>query len=337
MKAIVLEKPGDISVLQRPKPQPPANEALIKVRSLGVCGTDVNSYGGNSSIVRYPIIPGHEVAGEIVSIEEGDCGLKPGCRVIVDPYIYCGKCISCQNGQTNACEILRVLGVQTDGGMCEFIRHPALLLHPVPDNIPWEHVPLAEPLTVSLHALRRGSVKQGENVVIFGAGTIGLMAALAALVYGARPILLDVIESRLELAGNLGVDTVNVSSGDPVSAVSRLTNGQMAEVVIEASGSSGAISQVVDMAAYTGRVVLVGWPKHASTLDTAIITRKELTVLGSRNSTGKFSEALELLSSGKIDAGDIITKVVPFDELPEIIKLIHQSPADYLKVIATLG
>ncbi len=338
MKTIVLEHPKEIRVQTDKQPVPGPGEALIKVRALGICGTDVNAYSGSSALVEYPLIPGHEAAGEIVTINANEKALKPGDRVIIDPYIYCGECISCLKGQTNACRSLRVLGVQTGGAMREWITHPEHLLHPVPANLPWEHIPLAEPLTVSLHSLHRGGVREGETVAIFGAGAIGLLASLAAAIYGARPILIDPLASRLEKAKSLGIkDVIDVSRFSAAEEISRFTGGRMADVVIEASGAAKAISQIVEIAAYTGRVVLVGWPKAPTMLDTALITRKELTVLGSRNSAGEFDEALRLLSEGAIKAEEILTEVVSFDGLPAAFAALCADPADYLKVVAVTG
>ncbi|MDR1731141.1 MAG: alcohol dehydrogenase catalytic domain-containing protein [Synergistaceae bacterium] len=337
MKKVVLEETGKIFIGQEPEPKRKPGEALIKLRALGICGSDVNSYKGINRLIKLPLIPGHEAAGEVVETDGAPGTPAVGERVILDPYLYCGECISCKKGRTNCCAKLKVLGVQTDGAMREYVTHPTRLLHRIPDNLPWEHIPLAEPLTISLHVLHRAQVGRGDNVVIYGAGTIGVLAALGAKIYGARPILLDVLDKRLEKARQLGIsDVVNSGGEDPLQAVAKLTDGVMADVVIEASGAGPAVSQVVHMAAYTGRVVLVGWPKSAVELDTSLITHRELTVYGSRNSAGEFPEAIDLISSGRVDAKSIVTEVIPFDRLPEAIHSLSVDPSDRLKIVAML-
>ncbi len=205
MRAVTLESPGAVAAVTVPDPQLKAGQALLKVKAAGICGSDIGAYRGVNPLVSYPRILGHEIAGEVVDIDGTDETIRVGDHVIVDPYMYCGACYPCSLGRTNCCEKLEVLGVHRDGGMSEFFAHPSSMLVKAPDGMPWEIIPLAEPLTIALHALHRGGVKAGEHVAINGAGPIGLLAAMAAIACGAHPIVIDMVEERLSQAEKAGV------------------------------------------------------------------------------------------------------------------------------------
>lgn len=192
MRAVKFPEPWKVECIDIPEPVAKEGEALIKVRSAGICGSDIGAFRGTNPLVSYPRVIGHEVAGEILSIpEDNPRGLKVGDHVIVDPYLYCGECYPCSIGRTNCCTSLHVLGVHVEGGMCETFAHPADMLWKLPDDMPWDIAPMAEPLTIALHGIHRGGLKAGEHVAIIGAGPIGLLAAMSAIAYGAEPILID--------------------------------------------------------------------------------------------------------------------------------------------------
>lgn len=333
----MLEKPGKLYITEREIPKRAPDQALIRVRAAGICGSDIGAYRGANPLVTYPRILGHEIAGEIVEIGENPKGLRPGARVILDPYLYCGKCYPCSIGRTNCCESLRVLGVHTDGGMQEYFTHPSGMLEEVPDHLSWEEIPLAEPVTIALHALHRTGLKAGEHIAINGAGAIGILTALCALAYGAEPVLIDIVAERLAFAESLGVrHTVNGAESDAVAVLREITGGRMAEAVVEASGANSAIRATLDMASYAGRIALTGWPKNETALPTDMITRKELDIRGSRTSAGEFGEAIALISSGRVNAKAILTAVVGMDELPGALKDQSDNPGKYLKINALL-
>lgn len=337
MKSVYLESPNNIKIKEVEKPVRKENEALIKIKSVGICGSDIGAYRGVNPLVSYPRIIGHELAGEVVEIGENSKGIKAGDKVIIDPYIYCGKCYPCSIGRTNCCTDLKVLGVHIDGGMVEFFTHPSELLWKVPDNIPWEQVPAAEPLTIALHAIHRTKVTAGEHVVIIGAGAIGLLAALSAIAYNAVPILLDIVDERLSFANGIGIKhTINAMDKEAVEKIKQITNGRMAEVVIEASGSNAAIRNTLDYVSNAGRVALTGWPKKETSLPTNLFTMKEIDIRGSRTSAGEFEEALKLISEGTVDVKSIISKVIKLEEVPEAVKELSEHPERYLKINALI-
>ena len=207
MKAIKLQEPRQVDCVELEKPVPGPGQALVRIKTAGICGSDIGAFRGTNKLVSYPRIIGHELAGILEEVPaDNPKGLKPGDKVIVDPYLYCGKCYPCSIGRTNCCTDLKVLGVHVEGGMAEYMTHPAGMLWKLPDDMPWDIAPMAEPLTIALHGIHRGELAAGEHVAIIGAGPIGLLAAMAALVYGAEPIVIDVVDERKILTKVVGMD-----------------------------------------------------------------------------------------------------------------------------------
>lgn len=332
-----MQEPGKIGLKDIGIPSRKPSEALIRVKAAGICGSDIGAYRGTNNLVTYPRIIGHEIAGEIVEIGDNARGLKAGDRIIVDPYLFCGGCYPCSLGRTNCCEDLKVLGVHVDGGMSELMTHPADMLVPVPESLSWEHIPLAEPVTIALHAVHRTKLRRGEHIAVNGAGAIGLLIAMCAQAYGATPILVDIVQERLDFAKGLGIEhTINSGETDLLKTIADITCGRMAEVVAEASGANQAIKNTLYMASYAGRIALTGWPKHETALPTDLITKKELDIVGARTSAGEFEEAIELMVTGKVNAQAVLSKVISFEEIPDMVKELSDHPDRYLKVNAIL-
>lgn len=339
MKAVQITDVRKIEIINVSEPKLEENYAEIDVKAMGICGSDVHAYAGKSPNVTYPVIIGHETAGIVTKIADGSSNqnnIKIGDRVVLNPYIYCGHCYPCSQGRTNCCEHLKCLGVQTDGSMSERFVHPTDLLVKVPDNIDWETCAVIEPTVIALHALHRVGLKPGEHVVVNGTGCIGMLIGIVALAEGGIPIMVDVIDERLELAKTFGMAyTINAVKQNAVEEIHKITNGRMAECVCEVSGNIIGIRNTLDFAAATGRIALTGWPSKEVTLPTAIITRKELQIRGSRTGvTSEFQEVLNMVSSGKLDIKRIISKIVTLDQIPEAIEDLDEHPGDNLKVIA---
>lgn len=338
MKAVKIEKPGVAGVVDIEKPVPGPGEALIKIVSAGICGSDIGALRGTNNLVSYPRVIGHELAGIIESIpEDNPKGLKAGDKVILDPYVYCGNCYPCSIGRTNCCTSLKVLGVHIDGGMAEYFCHPANMLVKMPDDMDWVDAAMAEPLTISLHGIHRGSLKAGEYCAIIGAGTVGLLAALAALAYGAYPILIDLVQERLDFAKELGVEyVINSGNEDPAARISEITGGVMAQLVMECSGANAAVRSTLDYVCHAGRITFTGWPKHETSLPTDVFTRKEIDLRGARTSAGEFEEAIELIMTKKVDVRKILTKTIDIQDAAETIYDIEKNPGNYLKVVVMM-
>jgi 2-desacetyl-2-hydroxyethyl bacteriochlorophyllide A dehydrogenase len=334
MKCVCLEGLEKVSMSERPEPARKPGEALLAVKAASICGSDVKAYKGHGTPVNYPLVLGHEAVADILEIDANNAaGLKAGDRVVIDPYIYCGKCYACSLGRFNCCETLKVLGVHTDGCMSAYFAHPDHLLHRAPDDVPVELTALAEPLTIALHALHRTSLKAGEHIAIFGAGAIGLLAAMAALHYDAVPIVIDVVETRLKLARTLGVEFAFNSRDGVAAAVRDATNGRMAEVVMEATGVEACIHDTVGLASYCGRIALTGWPTKEPVFDTFSVTKKELQIYGARNSHNEFGEALRLIERKKVDVSAILTETTRFDDLANALERLAKDPSRYLKIV----
>ncbi|MCC8127765.1 MAG: zinc-binding alcohol dehydrogenase family protein [Clostridiales bacterium] len=339
MKAVYLAEPWNIDIKEVEKPVPKEGEALIRIISAGICGSDIGAFRGANTLVSYPRIIGHELAGVIESVpEDNPKGFKPGDKVIVDPYLYCGKCYPCKIGRTNCCTSLHVLGVHVHGGMSEYFCHPADMLVKMPEDMSWTDAAMAEPLTISLHGIHRGGLTAGEYCVIIGAGPIGLLAGMIAQVYGAHAILLDLVQERLDYAKELGIEyTINSRNEDPIERIREITNGNMAEQVMECSGANAAIRSTLDYVSHAGRITLTGWPKSETPLPTEAITRKEVDIRGARTSAGEFEEAIDLIYTKKIDIQKILTRTISIDEAPETIRDIEKNPGSYMKVVVMIG
>ena len=341
MKAIKFAEPWKVACVDQEMPTPKEGEALIKIHCAAVCGSDIGAFRGTNGLVSYPRVIGHELSGEILSIPDDPArnpkGLKVGDRVAVDPYIYCGHCYACSIGRTNCCTSLKVLGVHVDGGMCEYFCHPANLLVKLPEGMSYEMGSLAEPLTIALHGIHRGSLKAGEYVAILGAGPIGLYAGMAAEAYGAHAIIIDIVQERLDFAKKMGVEhTINSREVNAVEKVREIT-GEGAQLVMECSGANILIRQSLDMVCHAGRITFPGWPKQETSLPTDMITRKEIDIRGARTSAGEFEEALELLHSGKVKLMDTVTKIISMEEAPDTIIDNEKNPGDYIKVIVKVA
>lgn len=333
MKGIHFLEPSYVEIIELNRPVPKENEALIKIKAAGICGSDISAYRGTNPLVSYPRMIGHELAGEVISIPDNAKGIKPGDKVVIDPYLYCGHCYPCSLKRTNCCENLQVLGVHTEGGMVEYFCHPADMLVKIPNDMPWEIASMAEPLTIALHGLHRAKLQEGEHVTIIGAGAIGILAALAAIHYGAIPIVIDIVQERLNMAKEMGVvHVINSSTEDAEKMISVITNRRKSEVVLEASGSNAAVRMTLDLVSHAGRIVLTGWPKKETSLPTDLITKKEVDILGSRTSAGEFEEAIHLIYRGKVDVRKLLTKVISIDEAADTIIDIEKNPDQYLKV-----
>lgn len=337
MKAIRIVEPFKVECIDVPKPEPKEGQALLKIEAAGICGSDIGAFRGTNNLVSYPRIIGHELAGTVISIPDNNPkGIKVGDRVVAEPYMFCGHCYPCSIGRTNCCTDMHTLGVHVDGGMCEYFCHPASMLVKIPDGMTWEQAAMAEPLTISLHGIHRAQLKAGEYCVVIGAGPIGLAAAMAAQAYGAHGILIDLVQERLDFAHDkAGIEyIINSGKEDATARIREITNGNMAQVVVECSGANPAIrAALVDYVSHAGRITLTGWPKKETSLPTDLITKKEVDIRGGRNSAGEFEEALELIHSRRVDMEKMLTKTVTPEEAPATIVDIEKNPGNYMKVV----
>lgn len=338
MKVLCIEKPGELELREFPKPTLEPGKAVVKIEMCGICGSDVTAYRGVNPTMKYPINGlGHEGVGIIEEIGENGQGLKAGDRVVLEPYVPDLTCHMCKEERYNNCANLRVCGVHKDGMMSEYFLHPTRQCFKIPDDMSFLHAALVEPFTIGLHAATRARVKAGEHVVVFGAGVIGLMAAFACLNYGAEPILIDVIQKRLDEAKELGIPHVfNSKEGDVETFLKEVTDGKLPEAMIDCTGAPVILGKMHDYVCHGGRIALVGWPHEPVLINTVRLMQKEIDVCPSRNSNKKFPEAIKLIHEGKLPADKLITKTVPLEAVEETIKEMIASPADFLKVVVEI-
>lgn len=316
MKYIVCEEPGNFQLKEKEAPKRKRGEALLKVNKVGICGTDLHAYTGNQAFFTYPRILGHELATQVVEIDENSKGIKAGDNVVIMPYLSCGHCVACRNGKTNCCTQIQVLGIHTDGGMQEQITVPADILLPA-NNLTDNQMAIVEPLAIGAHAIRRADVQPGETVVVVGCGPIGIGIMKLAQIQGAKVIALDMNQDRLQYAKEvIGVDYIVNVNEDPVKQISDITKGDLATVVFDASGHKGALESGPSYMAHGGKFVLVGLSKGELTYTHPAIHAKETTLLCSRNATvADFEHVINILDQFPTDS--FITHNVHFTDMKE--------------------
>lgn len=285
MKYIVCEEPTKFILKEKEQPVREANQALLKIHRVGICGTDLHAYSGNQAFFTYPRILGHELAAEILEIGENSQNLKAGDFVIVMPYVSCGNCVACRNGKTNCCSNIKVLGVHADGGMQEVIAVRTDLLIPA-NGLSFEEMAIVEPLAIGAHAIRRAHIKADDFIVVVGCGPIGIGLMKLAQIKGAKVIALDVDESRLQFVKQeIGVEHVVKVSETAVEEVAKLTDGDLAAAVFDCTGNKRALESGVNYMSHGGCYVLVGLSKGELVFSHPAIHAKESTIMCSRNAT----------------------------------------------------
>jgi 2-desacetyl-2-hydroxyethyl bacteriochlorophyllide A dehydrogenase len=342
MKALQLEKPQLWRQIEIAEPQAPAaGDALVRVRRVGICGTDFSGYLGKMPFFSYPRIPGHELGVEVVEVGAGVTNVKPRDRCAVEPYLNCQKCYSCRRGFTNCCEHHQTLGVMCDGGLTERLVVPARKLHLAP-RLTLDQCALVETLAIGCHAVNRGKPKPGENVLIIGAGPIGLSALEFVKVSGARPIVMDISEARLRFVQEvMHVSDVLLAAGDDSAPkrLAALTSGQMADLVIDATGSNKSMARALEFASFAGRVVYVGITQQNLEFPHApAMHRRELTLLASRNAlSSDFPRIIGLIEKREIDTQPWITHHAEFQEVPTVFQSWLKPESGVIKAVVSVN
>jgi len=338
MKAVVLEGPGQAALKSVPElPAAGADEILLAVRRIGLCGSDLNSYRGRNPLVSFPRIPGHEVAAVVAEANPAHPEWQPGTAVTLSPYTNCGRCASCLRGRPNACQFNQTLGVQRDGALTQFIAIPAERLYRA--DLTLKELCLVEPLTVGFHAAARGRVAPGDTVAVFGCGGVGLGAVAGAGFRGASVIGVDLDDAKLAIARKAGAEhAINTASGDLHGQLADLTHGRGPDVIIEAIGLPQTFRAAVEEVAYTGRVVYIGYAKEQVAYETRLFVQKELDILGSRNALPEdFRDVIRMLEAHRFPVEEAVTHVVPMEEAPDILEAWSREPARFSKIMIEVG
>ena len=336
MKAIFINEPGKVEIKEIEKPVRKPGEALLKVLYGGICGSDLGSYRGTFAYFSYPRTPGHEFSAEIVEVDEdNEYGLKKGMVVTCNPYFNCEHCYSCEHGTVNACMDNQTMGVQREGAFAEYITMPVERIFDG-KGLDAKVLSAIEPFCISYHGVKRANVKDGDKVLIVGAGTIGVLAAIAAKAEGAEVYIADVAEGKLEYAKEFGVDGVilNDSPDALEKAVKEYTNGDGFDVTIEAVGLPSTFQNCIDAVAFGGRVSVIGVGKKNLDFNFTMIQKKELNIFGSRNAlSSDFTELIDLVKGGEVPLEKIITNTYKFDQAANAFADFDQNLGSMLKVI----
>ena len=333
MKALVIKKPGEAAVESVPEPVASEEKLLLKVRMIGLCGSDLNSFRGKNPLVTFPRIPGHEVAATIVAGSKENPALAAGVNVTMSPYTNCGECAACLRQRPNACQFNETLGVQRDGALTEYITVPAEKLYAA--NLTIKELCLVEPLTVGFHAVARGRVTAMDSVAVFGCGGVGLGAIAASSFRGARTIGIDVDDCKLSLAKKTGAaETINTSKTSLHQSLLDLTNGLGPDVIIEAIGLPQTFRAAVEEVAFTGRVVYIGYAKEPVAYETRLFVQKELDIMGSRNALPEdFRQVILMLEGRQFPVDDAVSSILPIHEAPDILRAWSDDPARFTKIM----
>lgn len=333
MKALVLQQPGQASIKVVPEPRANHGGVLLRVRMVGLCGSDLNSFRGLNPLVSFPRIPGHEVSATVVDRESE---LLPGTDVALNPYTSCGQCASCLRHRPNACQFNQTLGVQRDGALTEFIVMPREKLYPA--KLSRKELCLVEPLTVGFHAVARGRVTAEDKVAIFGCGGVGLGAVVASIAKGACTICIDVDDEKLNLARAAGgTYLINSLTQSLHHRLLELTDGRGPDVVIEAVGTPATFRAAVEEVAFTGRVVYIGYAKEPVSYESRLFVQKELDVLGSRNAMPEdFYSVIKLLEGGKFPVNEAVSQIVPLEDGPIALRSWSENPSRFKKLLISL-
>ena len=333
MRAMLFPAVGEAVLTDLPAPMPLPGEARLRVASAGLCTGDLYIFQGKNPYATFPRVGCHELSGVVESLGEGAAGVAIGDRVVVEPFIGCGRCYPCRVGKPNCCAALTIVGVHRDGGFADLVTAPARNLHRVPDALSLHDASFAEPVAIGVQGCDRGEVTAADAVLVLGAGPIGLACAEVARARGARVLVADLDAGRLAVARGLGLDTL--AGGDALlPAVMDLTHGEGMPVVMEATGAVPAIESTVDLVAAGGRVVVLGLVPRGRGVSFAglDLTRKEVTLHGSRASAGCFPEALRLIAGGHVRYLSIASRL-PFEAAPDTVRRLSENPFALHKAI----
>lgn len=333
MWAIRVDEPHKLQVLQMAEPHPGPGEVLVRIGRAGICGSDMHIFHGLNPFARYPRVIGHEAMGRIASLGDGVNDLRIGQRVVLDPVVACGHCHACKVGRPNVCGNLQVIGVHRDGGMSEFALLPRANAIPIPDNVSDLAAAMAEPYSVAANVMLRTTADPSDVALIYGAGVVGLTTLQACAMRGIRCIVSDIEDVRLERAAKLGAARiVNSRREDLEAIVLQETDGYGVTLVVDGAGAPGILEQAVRLAGPTGRIAVMNFAPGTSAISQQEITKKELSLVGSRLNRRLIPHVLEWFASGAIKPETLVTHEFRFDRAREAMAFIEQHPDQTCKI-----
>lgn len=340
MRAAVLNRPMVIEVKDVKMPTVQADEALIRVHCIGVCGSDIHYYEHGRIgryVVKQPLILGHELAGDVVTVGSKVTSVKPGDRVAVEPGIPCDRCQYCKAGRYNLCPNVEFMATPPiDGAWAQYVSVRADFLHKLPETLSYEEGALLEPLSVGIHAMRRGRVAPGDRVLVSGLGPVGILAGVAAKMFGASQVIgTDVMPFRLDVALRLGFDGVlNPQTQNVSEEIDRITAGAGVTAIVETSGNAKAVSDSVEIVNVGGRVIFIGLPTSNSiAMDVPKLVDKEIDIYGVFRYANTYPMAIEALSKGSYNIRDMITQSYQIEDVKEACEMARTQKDSSIKVM----
>ncbi|MFJ6327215.1 MULTISPECIES: zinc-binding alcohol dehydrogenase family protein [unclassified Rhizobium] len=333
MKTLICNEPGKLSLIERDVPTPAAGEVLVRIRRVGICGTDYHIYQGKHPFLEYPRVMGHELSGTVEDAN-GSSRLKSGENVYIVPYLACGNCIACRRGVTNACQSLRVLGVHCDGGMTEFICVPEQNVASA-GKASLDDAAMIEFLAIGAHGVKRGGITARDRVLVVGSGPIGMSAIIFAKARGADVTVMDMREDRLEFTlASLGADRILIANDEAEAKAKRLTDGDFYDVVIDATGNARAMQRGFGFVAHGGRYVLVGVVRDDITFSDPEFHKREATLFASRNAQpDDFAEVVRQMESGRVPTAALNTHRGSLDDGTRLFREWLRPQANVIKAI----
>ncbi|MCI8881538.1 MAG: zinc-binding alcohol dehydrogenase family protein [Lachnospiraceae bacterium] len=335
MKAIKITAPFHAEITEVPKPEITApDDVIIRVTSGGICGSDIGIYNGTNSLATYPRLIGHEFGGIVEAVGPAVTGIEPGSQATADPVLSCGKCYACRIGRHNVCRNLEVMGVHRDGGFAEYVKVPAKNVHLYHKKLDESLLGLAEPYTIGAEICKRAQIQAGDQVLIMGSGPIGICAMQVAKRQGAQVILSDLVKERLEKAKSMGADeTVLVPEENLEERLEQFTDGEGIPVVVDTVCTPASLEDAVRLACPAGRIVCLGLKDQPSKICMADITKKELTIVGSRLNNNCFGEVIAGFEDGSLNPEQLMTKAYHYTDIMEALTMITEHPKDVLKLV----
>lgn len=337
MKALKYIGPGKLQIKEEPVPSPKNGEVLLKIHACGICGSDVEGYLGKTGRRIPPMTMGHEFSAEVIELGPETMHFHPGDKVIVQPINFCGYCTNCKKGLTNMCLNKHFFGVLTDNGaMAEYLAVPEKLLYTLPKSCSYKDGALAEPYAVAYGSVKKAGSLAGKDVMIIGAGMIGLCILQNVKLQAPRSIIMaDLNDKRLEKAKNLGATAViNPAAGDAIERISALTDGAMIDISFEAVGVEATANLSIKALKVGGVAMWIGMSQKEMTINMQDIVCSARSVIGSFNYTHQeFGEVVALLGTGRLATDAIISGVVSLEEAPEAFEKLHNQPDNLIKII----
>ena len=340
MKALLLEEYKKLTVTDMPQPKCGDHDVLVQVKACGICGSDIHGFDGASGRRVPPLIMGHEAAGVAAKTGTAVSSVKEGDRITFDSMVSCGECYFCERSEKNLCENRRVLGVSCEdyrqhGCFAEYAVVPEHIVYPMPDNLPFEHAAMIEPVSVAVHAVKRTPIAKGDTAAVIGSGMIGLLVVQALKAAGcSKVIAVDLADEKLKLAQELGADLgINPKTTDAVKVIREATHGRGADIAMEVVGATATVKTAIEATRKGGSVTLIGNLAPEVDFPLQSVVTRELTIYGSCASNGEYPECIDLLSRGIIKVDPLISAKDTLEEGPKWFDRLYAAEPGLMKVI----